>query len=151
MALTLALPLLWACYDPDCSIPVPDAKKNQVRGAYELIRQGLDPMVNPVEKKRLVILDDQGSLRITEVSAVLAGEDDGTFGNGTGAVNVNVLIHEMRAIDSRITALQQQLMQVSASNQRTEASVQWSEKKCSILYLYQGKLTICTWQSIAYH
>jgi len=53
-AVTLACPILWACYDDQSSIPVPPALKNWVQAAYEIVQfNNLPAKQNPIEKSSL--------------------------------------------------------------------------------------------------
>ena len=66
-AVMLALPLLWACYDDECSIPIPDFLWNQVRAAYEANCDANFPVrQNLIEKHWLVVINDNGTLQLHE-------------------------------------------------------------------------------------
>jgi len=53
-AVTLAYPILWACYDDHSNIPIPPALKNRVQAAYEMVRfNNLPAKQNPIEKSSL--------------------------------------------------------------------------------------------------
>jgi len=51
-ALTLALPIIWACYDEQLTIPVPDFLRNRAHQAYKQIQDpnNLPAQQNPIEK-----------------------------------------------------------------------------------------------------
>jgi len=53
-AITLAFPILWACYNSQCSIPIPPTSKNIIWAAYEMgWPNNLPAQQNPVEKSSL--------------------------------------------------------------------------------------------------
>jgi len=63
-AVTLALPIVWACFDSKCSIPIPPALKNKVWKVYEAIQdpKNLPGDQNRIEKCHLVVINDNGTL-----------------------------------------------------------------------------------------
>jgi len=70
-ALTLAPPIIWACYDDHITIPVPDFLKNRVRQAYQQIRNPNLPVEqNPIAKHQLIVSNDNGALSIVEAGTL---------------------------------------------------------------------------------
>lgn len=73
VAKVLALPLLWACLDPDASLFVPSKVKDRITTAYAAIKQ-LPGTVNPVKRVPLAIFRAAENLVIQELVEV---EGDG--------------------------------------------------------------------------
>ena len=87
MALVLALPILWACFDDEMEAYMPLVMRNWIRAAYEIIRQ-LELQENPVKKVLLVVSGAKWEVHIDEIADM--GELDG--GNNraqVGARNIN--------------------------------------------------------------
>jgi len=121
-ALTLAFPILWACYDGQCSIPIPPTLKNRVRAAYEMVRpNNLPAQQNPVEKKQLVIVNDNGTLTINEAGRLF---DINNQQNGVNPATVLQLEQELCIVSSQLAELTHAINQVQASGQRNEAAWQ---------------------------
>jgi hypothetical protein len=66
VATMLALPLLWACFNPEMQAYIPAALRNRVHAAYENIRL-LEPEQNPVKKIELIITGGDEGLNIDEI------------------------------------------------------------------------------------
>lgn len=119
--LTFALPILWACFasPEECSIPIPEHKRNGIRSAYALLNSTLPPEdSNPVEKVQLIISNTDGCLEITEAGAYAA--------EGGGAVNQqNVLIqHELRSIHTHMREQDRDRAEMKLAQRQTLAAVQ---------------------------
>ncbi len=123
-AVTLALPIVWACFDSECSIPIPLALKNRVWQAYEAIRDpnNLPGDQNPVEKHHIVIVNDNGTLLINkagQLTNLSNPPNDAMHG-----MTVLQLEQELRNVTSQLTELMHSINQLQASGQQNEAAWQ---------------------------
>jgi hypothetical protein len=66
VALTLALPLLWACMEPPTSVCVPLELRQRIQAAYAGLQQP-NEIRNPVAKVPIVVYPVQGQLAIDEI------------------------------------------------------------------------------------
>lgn len=66
VATVLALPVLWACFNPAMQDYIPQVLQNRVQNAYETIRR-LAPEENPVKKIELVITGGDNGVHIDEI------------------------------------------------------------------------------------
>lgn len=71
VAVVLALPILWACFDEEMEAYMLPALRNRIRAVYNCIQQ-LGPHVNPVRKVLLVVIGAEWEVNIDE----LAADDD---------------------------------------------------------------------------
>jgi len=112
-AITLAFPILWVCYDDQCSIPIPPTLKNRVRAAYEMVQpNNLPAQQNPVEKKQLVIVNDNGTLLINEAGRL---SNSNNQQDSMNPATVLQLEQELRTIYSKLTELTRIISEVQAS------------------------------------
>ena len=87
VALTLARPLLWAAFEPSLQGYLPAAMTTSVKNAYAFVRH-LEPDVNPVEKRLVVVTGHEAEVSIDEVwgSAAIEGNIVNVLGGQDGAV-----------------------------------------------------------------
>ncbi len=70
VAMALALPILWICFEEDTTIGLPPERmQTQIRETYENIRQ-LEPGVNRVQRDLMVVSGFENEVRIDEIYAV---------------------------------------------------------------------------------
>jgi len=123
-AITLAVPIIWACFDSKCSIPIPLALKNRVWQAYEAIQDpnNLPGDPNPVEKCHLVVVNDNGTLFINEagwLTNLTNPPIDAMHG-----MTVLQLEQEIWNVTSQLTELMHSINQLQASGQQNKATWQ---------------------------
>ena len=87
VALKLARPLLWAAFEPSPQGCLPLAMTDRIKNAYEFVRH-LEPDVNPVEKRLVVVTGHEAEVYIDEVwgSAAIEGNIVNVLGGQDGAV-----------------------------------------------------------------
>jgi len=120
--LTLALPIIWACYDEQLTIPVPDFLRNRVRQAYEQIRDpnNLPAQKNPIEKQQLVVINDNGALLINTAGRLANINNQQNDANGI----VLQLEQELRNVHVQLAELSCSLSLVQANGQQNKEAWQ---------------------------
>jgi hypothetical protein len=109
----LALPLLFACFDPDLKSTVPDDVLNRITNAYSRLHNTLPDTVNPVQRVLLNIYRVNTTLHIDELLAIPNNNDNN---NNTENVNNNTYNNiqqnnnAINAIFVQIQQLKQQLL-----------------------------------------
>ena len=118
VAVVLALPILWACFDDEMEAYMPPEMRNRIRAAYLLIRR-LEPQENPVKRILLVISGAEWEVHIDEL-ADLGEPDGGNNGVQVGARNINEA--NFLALYAQNTALRRELQEFKAEVQHSRES-----------------------------
>jgi hypothetical protein len=121
----LATPILWACFDAECTVPIPAAKKNSIRLAYAALNSSLGPDVNPVEKRRLLVSNLDGTLEINEVGALVNAAAGNDNADAAGHHHVIPLLqHEMQTMNTRLGELERRQTNMEVTGHQILQQVQ---------------------------
>ena len=101
VAVVLGKSLLWVCKEPVMIPQVPACLRQQVMQAYEGVMQ-LEEDINPIQKRRLVVYNAGGQLRIDkEGNPVQVGE-------GQHEANMNNIAGGMQTVTAQFAAIRQE-------------------------------------------
>ena len=115
VSLVLALPLLWACFDPAMENRIPASIRNRVHAAYENIRQ-LPENVNPIIKvPQLVYRVDDNFFVVDNNQAMVDG-------NGQAVVPPQPLEEQLTALTSEVHQLRTDLMQHRSASEAAQSN-----------------------------
>ncbi len=92
VAIILALPLLWACLDPEASSLLPISLQERVKSAYSRV-QLLPDKTNPVTKVPIVVYRDIENLEINELIGTELDQQYG--GQSSNEQQMNILITQV--------------------------------------------------------
>ena len=93
--------LLWACKEPEMIPQVPASLRQRVIQAYEGVMQ-LEENINPIEKRRIVVSNVGGQLRIDEEG------NPGQVGEGQHKANMNNMSGGMQTVMAQFAAIRQE-------------------------------------------
>jgi hypothetical protein len=119
VALVLALPILWACFEDRMEEYMPPALRNRILAAYENIRQ-LEPEENPVKKVLLVVTGHEAEVYIDEITEDMDEVDGG--GNNHHEARGAGMEANFRALYSQMTALRRENQEARAELQHFRES-----------------------------
>ena len=101
VAVVLGKSLLWACKEPEMIPQVPACLRERVVQAYEGVMQ-LEENINPIEKRRIVVYNVGGQLRIDEEG------NPGHVGEGQHEANMNNMAGGMQTVTAQFAAIRQE-------------------------------------------
>ena len=101
VAVVLDKSLLLACKEPELIPQVPACLRQRVIQAYEGVMQ-LEEDINPIQKRRIVVYNVGGQLRIDEEG------NPGQVGEGQHKANMNNMAGGMQTVTAQIAAIRQE-------------------------------------------
>ena len=127
----LALPLLWACFEPTMQDRVPAVIRNRIREAYTLCRR-LDEDVNPVCKIQLTVYRVADQVCVDELTGIITGTggDDGAQLEAAQTIgaqqeHIQQLMLQLQETKQQVASLQYS-MEASIGGLRTDMGRQFS-------------------------
>jgi Transcriptional activator of glycolytic enzymes len=108
LAHTLAPPILWACFDDEYSLCLPEAMKEEVKRQFYLANPSWDNNVNPVKKELLSVHDNEGELFVQPIQL---NDEDQVMQALPGGGNVS---ESIMAIQHQVAALQREQFEIKS-------------------------------------
>jgi hypothetical protein len=126
----LALPLLFACFDPELQASVPAAVLNRITNAYSLLANNLPKTTNPVQRVLLNVYRVSENLHIDELLADISTDNNNINNN----INNNTY-NNIQQNNNAINALFVQIHQVKQQllTQQSESTTNINTFKSEII------------------